>query len=82
MVTPLHLPKLIKVLANDSGEPAAVTRNGSRSQVAAILNSWRIDDEWWREEISRHYFKVELQNGPVMTVFHDLITGKWYEQRC
>jgi len=82
MVTPLHLPRLVKVLTNDSDEPAAVTRNGKQSQVATILNSWRIDDEWWREEISRHYFQVELQSGPVVTVFHDLITNKWYEQRC
>jgi hypothetical protein len=82
MVTPLHVPRLVKVLTNDSDEPAAVTRNGKHCQIAAILNSWRIDDEWWREEISRHYFQVELQNGPVMTIFHDLITSKWYEQRC
>ena len=82
MVTPLHMPRSVKVLANDSGEPAVVTRNGKSCQVVAILNSWRIDDEWWREEISRNYFQVELKNGPVVTVFHDLITNKWYEQRC
>ena len=82
MVTPLLMPRPVEVLTNDSNEPAAVTRNGKQSQVAAILNSWRIDDEWWREEISRHYFQVELQNGPVMTIFHDLVTSKWYEQRC
>ena len=82
MVTPLHEPKLVKVLANASDEPSAVTRNGKQCHVMAMLNSWRIDDEWWREEISRHYFQVELQNGAVMTIFHDLITSKWYEQRC
>ena len=82
MVTPLQLPKPVNVLTNDSGEPAAATRNGKQCRVAAILNSWRIDDEWWREEISRHYFQVKLQNGLVMIVFHDLVTGKWYEQRC
>jgi hypothetical protein len=73
---------LVRILTNDSGQPATLTRNGKQSQIAAILNSWRIDDEWWREEISRQYFQVELQNGPVITVFRDLITGKWYEQRC
>ena len=82
MVTPLSLPKLVKVLTNDSDEPAAITRNGQQCRVAAIQNAWRIDDEWWREEVSRHYFQVELQNGPVITVFRDLVTGKWYEQRC
>jgi len=82
VVTPLSLPKLVKVLTNDSDEPAAITRNGQQCRVAAIQNAWRIDDEWWREEVSRHYFQVELQNGPVITVFRDVVTGKWYEQRC
>jgi len=82
VVTHLSLPKLVNVLTNDSDEPAAITRNGQQCRVAAIQNAWRIDDEWWREEVSRHYFQVELQNGPVITVFRDVVTGKWYEQRC
>ena len=81
MVTPLYVPKEIEVLTHDSGEPAVVIRNGKRSQVAAIQNTWRIDDEWWRERISRQYFQVELKNGLLMTIFHDLVSGKWYRQR-
>ena len=81
MVTPLYLPKEIDVVANSSGEPAAANWNNTRKQVAAIRNVWRVDDEWWREEVSRQYFQVELQNGPVMTVFRDLISDKWYQQR-
>jgi hypothetical protein len=49
--------------------------------VTAIQNAWRIDDEWWRERISRHYFRVELGDGQVLTVFHDLVSDRWYQQR-
>ncbi len=80
MATPLYVPKEIEVLTNGLGEPAEVVRNGKRSQVAAIPSSWRIDDEWWRERISRQYFQVELEDGLVMTVFNDLVSDKWYQQ--
>jgi hypothetical protein len=43
---------------------------------------WRIDDEWWRQEISRCYFELELSGGTVITAFQDLISGTWYWQRC
>jgi hypothetical protein len=81
MITPLHTPREIGVLMNSSDEPDVVTRNGRRIRVSAIMNTWRIDDDWWRDEISRQYFQVELKNGLVIAIFHDLVSGKWYEQR-
>jgi hypothetical protein len=81
MVIPLYTPREVEVLANDSGEPAAVNWNNTRRRVAAIVNVWRVDEEWWREEISRQYFRIELHDGLVVTVFHDLIAGRWYRQR-
>jgi len=81
MITPLNTPREINVLINSRDEPDVVTRNGRRTRVSAIMNNWRIDDDWWRDEISRQYFQVELKSGLVITIFHDLISGKWYEQR-
>ena len=48
--------------------------------VRAIHDSWRIDDEWWREEIARRYFTVELEGGRRLTVYHDLLADAWYIQ--
>jgi hypothetical protein len=81
MITPLHTPRGIGVLMNSSDEPDVVTRNGRQIQVSAIMNTWRIDDDWWRDEISRQYFQVELKSGLIITIFHDLVSGRWYEQR-
>lgn len=81
MATPLYVPREIRVLTNDPGEPSSVHRGHYRRKVGRILNSWRIDDEWWREPLSRQYFQVELQDGVVMTIFRDLISGIWYQQR-
>ncbi|MBI4212728.1 MAG: hypothetical protein HY534_00280, partial [Chloroflexi bacterium] len=48
--------------------------------VSQILDQWRIDDEWWRKEISRRYFRVVLANGAVVTIFHDLVGDGWFLQ--
>jgi len=68
------------VEANTRGEPAAVVVQGRFQPVRAVHDSWRIDDEWWREEIARRYFAVELENGRKLTVYHDLVGGGWFIQ--
>jgi hypothetical protein len=52
----------------------------SHLPIETILDRWRIDDEWWRREISRMYFSVALEGGQLLTLFHDLTTGRWYGQ--
>ncbi len=47
-----------------------------------MQNQWRIDDEWWREPVSRHYYLLELAGGALLTVFRDLHTSTWWEQRA
>jgi len=49
-------------------------------KVEAILESWRIDDEWWRQTISRAYMEVMLEGGKRRVLFQDLITGQWFAQ--
>jgi hypothetical protein len=48
--------------------------------VQQILEIWQIDDEWWRERISRRYATLALEDGQTVTVFRDLITMGWYLQ--
>jgi len=90
---PLNAPRPILVEADERGRPVRVMRRaefGVRNRgrpspqqgegVRAILERWRIDDEWWRREISRMYFQVVLEGGQLLTLFHDLIEDLWYEQ--
>lgn len=48
--------------------------------VEAILESWRIDDEWWRQPISRCYHAVLLATGKRLVLFEDIVTGEWFAQ--
>ena len=55
-------------------------KNGKHLKICVIRERWRIDDEWWREEISRDYFTFILENGMIITVFQNLLSQKWYRQ--
>ena len=74
-------PVVVELVA---GEPRAVRRsrdNGGGQEVETVLETWRIDDEWWRQPISRRYYEIVLESGKRAVVFEDLMTGEWFEQR-
>lgn len=58
----------------------AVVIAGQRVPVAEIIDTWLIEDEWWRAPIARCYVQVLLADGRVLTLFHDRIGGGWYTQ--
>lgn len=76
----LNQPKPAAVEANAHEEPVTVIVQGRFVKVRTIYEQWRIDDEWWRDEISRHYFALELENGRRITLYHDLVSGAWFAQ--
>ncbi len=83
--TPLKAPRPLVVEATDGPDgpvPRWVAWRGKRRAVASVEDDWRVDDEWWRDEISRHYFAVTLADGCRLTLFLDRIMGTWWEQRC
>jgi hypothetical protein len=76
---------------NAAGVPSKVWRSRGNSGgqdgqeanaavVEAVLEMWRIDDEWWRKLISRRYFAVLYEGGTRVVLFEDLVTGEWFIQ--
>ena len=64
--------------ADAEGRPVAVTLRSRRLCVAEVQDVWRIDDEWWRERpVSRVYWQLALEDGRVITVYRDLVSGRW-----
>jgi hypothetical protein len=79
---PVNTPEPVRVEEGPSGLPMAV-KLGKMALVAAVEDTWRIDDEWWREEpLSRIYYKVVLASGQRLSVYKDLIKNCWYRQAC
>jgi hypothetical protein len=70
------------VRARSDGVPSALLRNRRWLEVVEVLDRYRTDDRWWTAEpVVRTYYELLLEEGRVVTVFHDLIQGEWYEQR-
>ena len=77
---PLNGPRPVRIEVNDHGIPERVRARDRWKRVGAILEAWRIDDEWWRDTISRAYFSLLLEGGEYLTVYHDLVEDRWYVQ--
>ncbi len=77
---PLKQPRPVTVEADEHGLPVAVVLSGRRLGVAQVQDVWRIDDEWWREKVSRLYYRLLLEDERALTVYRDLSVHCWFKQ--
>jgi hypothetical protein len=78
---------LIEVMTDASGEPSTLTRTDVRGRnraplrVELVEEVWRVAEAWWRAPVqARTYYRVRLEGGRLLTLFHDDVTGAWHEQ--
>ncbi|MFW6075012.1 MAG: hypothetical protein ACOC9Y_05405 [Chloroflexota bacterium] len=83
-IRPLNLPHPVSVEVDEEGRPLHVSMPGQPARLVIDLRkSWRIDDGWWHEQpVSRIYWECVLENGQFLTIFHDLLDGRWWRQRA
>ncbi|MCA9860427.1 MAG: hypothetical protein KC438_11930 [Thermomicrobiales bacterium] len=74
------MPRAVTVETARDRPVALTDKQGARVEISAIEEEWLIDDEWWRDHLQRHYFRVRLPHGPTRTVFLDGESGNWFEQ--
>lgn len=77
---PLNVPRPLRVRAGDGGRPRLLYLEGGIRKVQHILEIWQVDDEWWRDPISRRYARLVLEDGQIVTVYRDLVRRRWYLQ--
>jgi hypothetical protein len=77
---PLNLPRPVRVRVGNGGRPRFLYLKSGVRKVQQILEIWQVDDEWWRDPISRRYGRLALEDGRIVTVYRDLLTRKWYLQ--
>ncbi len=74
---PLNQPRPVTVEADANGTPLTVERH----DVEAVLETWRIEDEWWRPRpVSRAYWRLLLEDGRTVDVYRDGVRERWYRQ--
>jgi hypothetical protein len=70
------------VRPEDEDEHSEPTDGGLvEKAVESIIEIWRVDDEWWREPLSRRYVEVILRGGKHAVLYEDMNTGDWFMQR-
>lgn len=80
----LNQPQPVEVRTDTQGLPTAVHLVSGTERwkpVEAIIETWRVDDEWWRKPISRLYVEAILQGGRRILLYRDLVTGEWRAQQ-
>ena len=81
---PLNVPQAVVVETDESGLPTVVVIDAAESRpkvVETVVDVWKIEDEWWRNQISRRCTEVVLEGGKHVVLYEDQITGKWFLQR-
>lgn len=61
------------------GARAPMAVNGEA--VAAVRESWLVEDGWWSERpVRRRYWELVSTSGRNLVAFHDLCGGGWFTQ--
>ena len=84
----MGLPRPLDVRVDEHGDPVIVARAAHRgtppipARVESIEDVWRVTEAWWREAPqARTYYRVILDGGRLLTLFHDDEQHAWFEQR-
>jgi hypothetical protein len=77
----LKQPQSIETETDGEATPVRLKLAGRWCDVVAEGRPWRIDQHWWRgEAVSRMYYRVALEDGPPLTIYHDFNSDKWFRQ--
>jgi hypothetical protein len=75
---PARRRRPLRVEVDAAGRPLRVHGRRGPVRIVEVREVWRIDDEWWRNPISRDYYEVVLDSGRLLTLHHDRVEGRWY----
>jgi len=77
----LKSPQAFEVRTGEGEAPVCLRLHGVWQDVRLVRSPWRIDQHWWRAEpVSRVYYRVAPEDGPPLTVYHDLVDKTWARQ--
>ncbi len=74
-------PVAVDVREGHGRQPEALRVGREWRRVASIEDRWSFDLWWTPESTSRAYYLVSREDGAQMTLFRDLLNGRWYQQR-
>lgn len=77
----LKQPRGLEVEADATGRPLRIRQGGGWLAVSLARPPWRVDQYWWRAvPVRRTYYRLELQDGPPLTLYYDEAAQAWFRQ--
>ena len=81
----VNVPQPVVVELDVCGAPTKIEMRSIDDRgsvtIEAVRETWRIDDEWWREPVRRKYYEVLVEGGGRVVLFVDLVTLEWFVQK-
>ncbi len=74
-------PHPVHVTTDHDGLPRAVVWQERIQDVRSLFEHWRERRRWWAQPIERDYFRLEIENGQIKVIFHDVRADQWYLER-
>ncbi|HEX2924397.1 MAG TPA: hypothetical protein VHS28_10255, partial [Chloroflexota bacterium] len=71
----------VQVIADPDGRPRVLFLGNRRERVREISNRWRVQEEWWRREVQREYYRIITEAGRLCLIYKDTLGGGWYVER-
>jgi hypothetical protein len=63
----------------EDGRPRSFIWRSSVHSISAIVRRWIVRMDWWRQEVSRQYYKVECDNLGTYEIYSE--RGRWFLER-
>jgi hypothetical protein len=69
------------VEADEAGIPTRLRLHGVCQNVSQARRPWRVDQHWWRaESVKRIYYRLDMRDGPPLTIYYDAVAQTWLRQ--
>ena len=76
----LNEPRPVEVRESTEGEPESVLLRKHWQRVERVDDRWTFDLWWLPQPVRRSYYRTDLGDGRLLTLFRDLWNGRWYRQ--
>jgi protein ImuB len=66
----------------ERGRLQYLAADGVAGHVVQLAGPFRVRADWWQAPVQRDYFDVELSDGAIYRVYHDLLNDAWQVDGC
>ena len=77
---PLLVPEQVEVKEGRNRRPETVKLGEKWRRVVRVEDSWTFDLWWLPRPLTRTYYRVEREDGGLVTLFRDQHDDRWYQQ--